>query len=229
MQDLIKQEQFELEVLDKLNSHKILSRLVFAGGTMLRLCFGLNRFSVDLDFWIMKGATPSPLNELFRDVKECFSHSYFLKDATNKFHTLLFEVKSPQYPRGLKIEIRKDTKKVKTQQAIAYSPHSHQQVLLNVVSLPDMMKAKIEAFLERREIRDVFDIEFLIKKGVGIEAPVASLQKLVQGIDAFNKKDYTVKLGSHLEEEYRKYYAQENFKILKSALRERLQWLKNST
>ena len=55
MQDLIKQEQFELEVLDRLKSGRFLDRLVFGGGTMLRLCFGLDRYSVDLDFWLLRG------------------------------------------------------------------------------------------------------------------------------------------------------------------------------
>jgi predicted nucleotidyltransferase component of viral defense system len=54
MQDLIQQERFELEVLERLNSRKMLTKLVFAGGSMLRLCYGLNRFSVDLDFWLVK-------------------------------------------------------------------------------------------------------------------------------------------------------------------------------
>ncbi len=54
MQDLIKQEQFEIEVLDRLKSGKFLDKLVFTGGTMLRLCYGLNRFSVDLDFRVYK-------------------------------------------------------------------------------------------------------------------------------------------------------------------------------
>ena len=53
MQDLIKQEQFELEVLDRLQSGRFLDRLVFGGGTMLRLCYGLGRYSVDLDFWLL--------------------------------------------------------------------------------------------------------------------------------------------------------------------------------
>jgi predicted nucleotidyltransferase component of viral defense system len=52
MQDLIKQEQFEIEVLDRLKSGRFLDNLIFTGGTMLRLCYGLNRFSVDLDFWL---------------------------------------------------------------------------------------------------------------------------------------------------------------------------------
>ncbi|MEA1927363.1 MAG: nucleotidyl transferase AbiEii/AbiGii toxin family protein [Candidatus Auribacterota bacterium] len=54
MRDLIQQERFELEVLDRLKSARLLDRLVFGGGTMLRLCFGLNRYSVDLDFWLTK-------------------------------------------------------------------------------------------------------------------------------------------------------------------------------
>jgi predicted nucleotidyltransferase component of viral defense system len=54
MQDLIKQEQFEIEVLDRLQSGRFLDRLIFGGGTMLRLCFGLDRYSVDLDFWLLK-------------------------------------------------------------------------------------------------------------------------------------------------------------------------------
>jgi hypothetical protein len=54
MRDLIKQEQFELEVLDRLQSGRFLDRLVFGGGTMLRLCYGLDRYSVDLDFWLRR-------------------------------------------------------------------------------------------------------------------------------------------------------------------------------
>ena len=47
-------EKFEIEVLDKMNSLKKLEPLVFGGGTMLRLCHELNRYSVDLDFWFIK-------------------------------------------------------------------------------------------------------------------------------------------------------------------------------
>ncbi|MCS7164428.1 MAG: nucleotidyl transferase AbiEii/AbiGii toxin family protein [Thermodesulfovibrio sp.] len=50
MQDSVKQEQFEIEVLDRLKSGKFLDSLIFTGGTMLRLCYGLNRFSFGLDF-----------------------------------------------------------------------------------------------------------------------------------------------------------------------------------
>jgi len=95
-------------------------------------------------------------------------------------------------------------------------------VFLTVVSLPDMMRSKIEAFLKRKEIRDVFDMEFLIKKGVKLDAPVESLKSVLKEMAAFTKQDYSVKLGSLLELDQRKYYLKENFKILRSAIQEKL-------
>jgi len=219
MQDLIKQEQFELEVLDRLNSKQFLNRLVLGGGTMLRLCFGLNRFSVDLDFWRTQDMDTK---KLFQDLKEYLTRFYSVKDSADKFYTLLFELRSKDYPRSLKIEIRKEDKKINTEQAIAYSPYASIQVLLKVVSLDDMMKAKIDSFLERKEIRDVFDIEFLLKRGIGLKASRQTLEKVLDVMSFLNKKDYSVKLGSLLEEDQRKYYTAENFKILKQAIKELL-------
>lgn len=45
-------EKFEIEVLAKMKNSRALEPLVFGGGSMLRLCNELNRYSVDLDFWI---------------------------------------------------------------------------------------------------------------------------------------------------------------------------------
>lgn len=219
MQDLIRQEQFELEVLDKLNSKKLLGELVFGGGTMLRLCFGLNRFSVDLDFWLVKKTNA---DELFKKMKEYLASLYKIADSANKFNTLLFEIKSQNYPCSLKLEIRKPVKKISVEQVIAYSKYSNTQVFLGVVSLKDMMAAKIEAFLGRKEIRDAFDIEFLLKKGILLDAPQEILTRLLKGIDRLTKKDYTVKLGSILDSAERRYYIGENFKILKLAIQQKL-------
>ena len=216
MQDLIAQEQFELEVLERLNSARLLDRLIFGGGTMLRLCYGLNRFSVDLDFWTVEAIEAK---KFFGDVQKCLTQDYTLKDAADKFNTLLFEIRSTRYPRSLKIEIRKEKKNVAVEEAIAYSPYAGVQVRLKTVSLKDCMSAKVQAFLERREVRDAFDMEFLLKKGVTLDVSVAIAKKILNVIDGLSVKDYTVKLGSLLKEEERKYYTKENFKILKMALR----------
>lgn len=215
MQDLMKQEQFELEVLDKMNSAKMLKGLIFVGGTMLRLCYGLNRFSVDLDFW---AAGKIDSGAFFKDMKDLLASAYSITDSADKFNTLLFEVRSRDYPRLLKIEIRKEGKKVAVEQSIAFSKYSNTQVLLGTVSLKDMMAAKTEALLGRKEIRDAFDMEFLVKKGIVIEAVPETRERMRAVIASFTKKDYTSKLGSLIEEEERKYYSSENFKILLNAL-----------
>lgn len=219
MRDLIKQEQFEIELLERLNSGKILDSLVFGGGTMLRLCYGLSRYSVDLDFWVVKKIK---FDNLFASIKKCVAGQYTIEDCANKFYTLLFELKSKGYPRSLKIEVRKEPKKITTEKMIAYSKYSNGQVFINTVSLKDMMAAKIEALLERREIRDAFDIEFLLKKGVNPDAPVDDLRRLLKVVRSFTKNDYAVKLGSLLEAAERKYYLNNKFKILESRITEKL-------
>ena len=219
MQALIKQEQFELEVLDRLNSAQLLNNLVFTGGTMLRLCYGLNRFSIDLDFWITQNPNTT---KLFEVIKQCLTQNYILTDAANKFNTLLFEIKTNRYPRRLKIEVRKGSKQIKTEPTIAYSKYSNLQVLLPAVSLSGMMQAKIDAFLNRKEIRDVFDIEFILKKGIPLPDSQNQLKQILQEINGLSKKDYTVKLGSLLDSKLRKYYTTENFKILTAAIQEKL-------
>ena len=215
MQGLIEQERFELEVLERLNSGRFFRSLIFGGGTMLRLCHGLERFSVDLDFWLVR---PQEAQSLFTALQIHLSRFYQLKDAADKFHTILFELRSPAYPRSLKIEIRKEVKKIQTEQAIAFSPLSTRQVLLHTVSLRDMMSSKIAAFLDRGEIRDAFDMEFLVRKGIRPEGEPEILKEILNGIDALSPKDYSVKLGSLLPAERRSYYQQKNFVILKAAV-----------
>jgi len=217
MRDLIQQERFEIEVLDRLNSGRFLSPLIFTGGTMLRLCYGLNRFSVDLDFWVNKKLN---YQRFFLNLTDFLSGYYTITDRQSKFFTLLLELKSAEYLRRLKIEIRKEPRHIEVERAIAYSRFAATQVLVTVPKIAEMFRAKIDAFLARREIRDVFDIEFMIKKGVKLPEDVGIVRKLQRGIEGLTRRDYTVKLGSLLDAEFRKYYLNENFKILKMAIGE---------
>ncbi len=100
--------------------------------------YGLNRFSVDLDFWLTKKLN---IKDLFNSLKLCLIESYRISYAAIKFYTILFEIKSDKYPRGLKIDIRKEAKKIKFEKAIAFSRFCNIQVPVNVVSLDDMMSA----------------------------------------------------------------------------------------
>lgn len=215
--DIFKQhEAFEIEVLDKMNSAKVLEPLVFGGGTMLRLCHELNRYSVDLDFWFIK---KTPQNKYFDTIKKAFEKDYEITDAQIKHYTLLFELRSAQYPKRLKIEIRREMKNCDFQKTIAFSKSSTKQVLVNAHTLEQSMKNKIQAFLDRGEIRDCFDIEFLIRRGVNLPVgPDREVTELRKKIARFKDMDFRVKLGSILEKDIRDYYVENRFSFLEEKL-----------
>jgi len=221
MNDLIQQEIFEIEVLAWLKNKGFLRNMIFGEGTMLRLCYDLKRYSVDLDLWTYR---VDKTDQFFINLKDSLKIDYDLTDVQNKYYTLLFEIKKTPYPRKLKIEIRKETEEMDFQEIIAYSPYANQQVLLKSFTLEQMMKNKIKALLERKEIRDVFDIEFLSRKGIDISANYEELKKIKEIIKGFKKRDYYVTLGSLLDDDTREYYKKDKFTYLLSIIDEHLSY-----
>jgi len=218
MQDLIKQEIFELEVLEKLKNNRILEPLVFVGGTMLRLCHDLNRYSVDLDFWLIKKVD---IKKYFTKIVDVLKQYYTITDSKIKYYTILVEIKSDKYSRKLKVEIRKE-KECEYEEKIAFSKYTNIQVLLKCATLKQMLKNKIEAFLERKEIRDCFDIEFILRRGEELELNKEKLEKMLSIIKSIAVNDYKVTFGSILEPEVRKYYIKSNFKYLIEKINDKL-------
>jgi hypothetical protein len=199
-----------------MNSAKVLEPLVFGGGTMLRLCHELDRYSVDLDFWFIKRISQ---NTYFERIRLAFEKDYEITDSQIKHHTLLFELRSSLYPKRLKIEIRRERKDCDFQEKIAFSRFSTKQVLLKAHTLNQTMKNKFEAFLDRGEIRDCFDIEFLLKRGVELPALTnRQFNEFQKKLVRFKEKDFKVKLGSILENEIRKYYVEMRFGYLQEKL-----------
>ncbi|MBN2320466.1 MAG: nucleotidyl transferase AbiEii/AbiGii toxin family protein [Acidobacteria bacterium] len=215
--DIFKQhELFEIEILEIMNSARMLEPLVFGGGTMLRLCHELKRYSADLDFWFVKKI---PQRKYFADLQRVFEKNYEITDAEIKRYTLLFELRSALYPKRLKIEIRRELTECDYQKKIAFSKSVTRQVLVKAHTLEQTMKNKLNAFLQRGEIRDCFDIEFLIRRG--IELPVSSARealKLKERISEFKDMDFSVKLGSILDKDMRSYYIENRFSFLEEKL-----------
>lgn len=217
--DIFRQhELFEIEVMDKMNSSKLLEPLVFGGGTMLRLCHELNRYSVDLDFWFIKRISQK---EYFSRFLRTFDKDYEITDSQMKHYTLLFELRSARYPKRLKIEIRREEKDCDFQEKIAFSRFGTRQIILKAHTLEQTMKNKIAALWGREEIRDCFDIEFLLRRGVALPAlDTRQLSQLQKKLARFKDTDFKVKLGSILESDVREYYAVRKFDYLKEKLAE---------
>lgn len=212
MDTLERHEVFEIEVLDRLNSSKLLEPLVFGGGTMLRLCHELNRYSVDLDFWFVRKTSPKGF---FDRLQKALGAVYEITDAQIKHFTLLVEVRSAAYPRRLKVEVRREQKECAYQAQIAFSRFSTRQVLLRAHTLEQTLKNKIDALLDRGEIRDCFDIEFVLRRGAALPPlfpkQVDELKKRAAG---FKDQDFKVKLGSIVDRGTRTYHIQNRFSYL---------------
>ncbi|MFH1213407.1 MAG: nucleotidyl transferase AbiEii/AbiGii toxin family protein [Candidatus Neomarinimicrobiota bacterium] len=212
-------EQFELYVLNELNSARLLPGLIFGGGTMLRLCHGLDRYSVDLDFYLAK---PEFRLGLIDKCSQALGRSLRLTDQQEKRNTILIELSSGHYPRKLKIEINKVRQINTWKPEIAWSPYSNVQVLVNTVTLAEMAAMKTDALLNRREIRDAYDLEFLLMKKIPILADKDRLREILEQIEGFKPPDFAVKLGSILEPQKRRYYIENRFSVLRSYLIDRL-------
>lgn len=216
MDILGKHEIFEMEVLEYLSAGKLLEGLVFGGGTMLRLCYELQRYSTDLDFWFLKKQEGETY---FNKARKYLLKSYELTDAQIKFYTILFELRSPKYPRRLKIEIRKAPAECDYEERIAFSRYDTRQVILKVFTLEEALKRKAAAALDRKDVRDFFDIEFLLRKGAVSEVLESKKEELLKISGSFKPEDYKVTLGSVLDAELRNFYIKNGFNYLVSKLK----------
>ena len=211
-------ETFEMEVLEHLKNKRLLEHLVFGGGSMLRLCHELPRYSVDLDFWRIKEIEPDKLFAMFH---QFLKNKYEITDAQIKHFSLLFELRSRNFPKRLKIEIRKKIEYWDLQEKIAYSKFTTKQVIIKAHTLKQTMRNKINALMERKEIRDGFDIEFLIRQGIGLpNLSAAEISNLTDRINTFKANDFKVTLGSVLDADLRTYYIENRFQILEYKLKD---------
>ncbi len=86
MRPVIEKELLHYDILFALNSARLLDKLIFQGGTALRLCYGAPRFSEDLDF---VGGKDFKTEDLIA-IKSC------LEDYLSKHYGLEVSVKEPK-------------------------------------------------------------------------------------------------------------------------------------
>jgi predicted nucleotidyltransferase component of viral defense system len=132
MRAVIEKELLHYDILFALERGGFLDKLVFQGGTSLRLCYGGNRFSEDLDF-----AGGKEFNSfMLKDIKAC------IEKYIGERYGLEVTVKEPK-------ELKKDPKyselKIdKWQVAVVTAPHRNdlpkQKIKLEVANIPAYTK-----------------------------------------------------------------------------------------
>jgi predicted nucleotidyltransferase component of viral defense system len=130
--------------------------LGFKGGTAAQLFYGLDRFSVDLDFDLID-ETQSDI--VFEELLKIIEKYGTLKETHKKRFSLFFMISYEDKSRNIKIEVNK------RQFGSRYEIKSYLGVSMQVMVLEDMVANKLMAMDERMDAtsRDIYDVWYFLK------------------------------------------------------------------
>ncbi len=208
----ILREYLQYKILDIIFKNKIGNKLSFIGGTAIKICYGSNRFSEDLDFDSF-GLTKNEFIELAYDIKKELELNGYLVEITTTFKgAYICNVKISNLLQNNNLSVAKD-EKILIQ--IDVAPHDFiyqpKNFLLNKFDVfrsikltpADVLLAmKVAAIFGRKRIkgRDFYDFVYL------------------SGMSDFNYKYLNFKLkidnGNKLKQELLKFIENLDFNIL---------------
>lgn len=166
--DQILREEAEMRFLDQFAKEKISAKLVFYGGTALRLAYGSPRFSEDIDLLRIKPITFLEFKTFIQKIIKD-NVTWSLKDIKDKRNTMfaliLIKDEKLKHNFSLKIEAHKPLKKVEmeTELSLIKSPVSIVEPLLLVPTIKELKKLKESALGSRKKARDIFDLWYIAK------------------------------------------------------------------
>ncbi len=177
----IEKELLHYSILDAMDEAGLLDHLVFQGGTSLRLCYGAERYSEDLDFSGGRGFDRTGLDRL----KDCVEH------AVGDRYDVTVDVKEPRTAAGLvsawtvivdttprRKDIPRQRIKIEVASIDAHDPVARplmvnyaelggfSDVMLMVESREEILADKIESFVCSSHVRyrDLWDLAWLSRQ-----------------------------------------------------------------
>lgn len=179
-------------------SRNIKNELVFKGGTALQKAYGLNRFSIDLDFTLLdRNLDFDILNLISKDLKNFGINNLYKADKSKTGFNFKFAIQGPLYDgtekstSSLIIEISSRESVVLKPAAIEIVPiyTDIQPYMLIIMKLEEILAEKVRAIFTRTKSRDIYDLWFLLKKNVKIDINLINKKLSYYKIN-YNKKDF---------------------------------------
>ena len=199
------QEKNYIQLLILKSIYSFVSReLVLKGGTALSLFHGLNRFSEDLDFTLKESFNVKNLvNEISKDL-EAFgvrNNVRILEDNPISF-SFRIGAEGPLFTKEIercfvRVEISKREEVVKDVEVKEVKPiyADISPFLVTVMNAEEILAEKIRALLHRAKARDLYDLWFLLQKGVKFDVNLAN-KKLSYYNKKFDKEEFVKKIDS---------------------------------
>ena len=153
------------------------NEIVFKGGTALWFLYGLNRFSEDLDFTAIKEVK---YEGLIKAVEEQFKfrniNASFKKVESISGFTFRIGAEGPLFENEInrcfiRVEIsERNDLMVEPRLETYVSPyHELTPLSIKVMDLKEILAEKVRATLMRDKTRDIYDLWFLLRKGVKVD------------------------------------------------------------
>jgi predicted nucleotidyltransferase component of viral defense system len=164
--DQILREEAEMDILSELAKNKLSAKLVFYGGTALRLVYNSPRFSEDINLLVIKKITFVEFKSFAVALIKKHNH-WTLKDIKDKRQTMfaLINIKDDKLKHSfsIKIETHKPAYKIKfaRELSLVKSPMSIAEPLLLVPTLEELKNMKETALANRKKGRDIFDLWYI--------------------------------------------------------------------
>ena len=144
--DYRKHEAIITDFLKELN--KETDAFVLKGGTALRQCYGLDRFSEDIDL------DASVKNIILFARKYCRQNGFELREAKNTDTVKRVFITYASDAKGLKVEVSYRRKNISEEEIVRKNG-------ITVYSIDRLASMKAAAYIARDKIRDLYDITFI--------------------------------------------------------------------
>jgi len=169
--------------------------IIFKGGTCLRLCYGLERASEDLDF--STSFNVSKLKEIVNECLKSFSLlgiEHFSLIEKEFEGNIRFEVKfnGPLYGRNLnsanslKIDFNKNKVFFKNARVVSQIFSDVPTFTIVALAEKEILAEKIRSLANRKQARDLYDLWILLSKGVEIDEELIKKKLKEEKVDINN-------------------------------------------
>ncbi|MCL2072323.1 MAG: nucleotidyl transferase AbiEii/AbiGii toxin family protein [Marinilabiliaceae bacterium] len=207
--DLNKHKYLMLQILRDIYSDlELANSLGFKGGTALMFFYELPRFSIDLDFNLLKNEKE---NEVYQKVKTILLKYGKIDDEAQKLFGSILVLNYGSGERKLKIEISNRL------HDNHYEVKSFMGINMVVMKISDMFAHKLCALLDRNELanRDVFDCWFFMEKRTPINKNIVEnrmkmpfadyLQKCIDTLNSLPDKSFLNGIGDLLDDKMKNF------------------------
>jgi len=197
-QESIIREEYEIIFLQALLSSKFCRKLIFKGGTALRLAYGSPRFSEDLDFSLLEKIKNQEFSEVIKKMTKGLP-TVTIKELVEKRYThfAILKIKEPYLKQAFSLKIEISKRVVSWKEHDDFDSHLLKSQLVPleavgfVTTLQRVFKDKKRMIKERDKARDLFDLWWLgqkLNKKVKLSFTDKEIKKISQELNQFLPK-----------------------------------------